>query len=110
MAISYVDAQTIRWSAAKEYKLRLATTQDLIAAGYNTLRVTLTGSLGSAQIWYGEDDWSDGEICISANDFANGSYTFEVDLTTFKSNEVFTMMANASSFADLQVTVEPVAK
>ena len=109
LAISYVDAQTIRWSAASDYKLRLATTQDLIAAGYTTLKVTLTGNLGNAQIWYGEDDWSDGEIAVNAKDFVNGSYTFEVDLTTFKPNENFTMMANAASFTNLIVTIEPVA-
>ena len=109
LAISYVDAQTIRWSAASDYKLRLATTQDLIAAGYTTLKVTLTGNLGNAQIWYGEDDWSDGEIAVNAKDFVNGSYTFEVDLTTFKPNENFTMMANAASFTNLIVTIEPMA-
>ncbi|MBQ6831400.1 MAG: hypothetical protein IJO28_02075 [Oscillospiraceae bacterium] len=107
LTISYVDEHTIRWSAASDYKLRLATTQDLIAAGYTTLKVTLTGDLGSAQIWYGEDDWSDGEVCISANDFVNGSCTFEVDLTSFNSNEVFTMMAHAATFSNLQVTIEP---
>ena len=110
LAISYVDEQTIRWSAASDYKLRLATTQDLIAAGYTTLKVTLTGNLGNAQIWYGEDDWSDGEIAVNAKDFVNGSYTFEVDLTTFKPNENFTMMANAASFTNLIVTIEPIAK
>ena len=109
LAISYVDAQTIRWSAASDYKLRLATTQDLIAAGYTTLKVTLTGNLGSAQIWYGEDDWSDGEIAVDAKDFVNGSYTFEVDLTTFKPNENFTMMANAAAFTNLIVKIEPIA-
>lgn len=110
VGISYVDEQTIRWSAASDYKLRLATTQDLIAAGYTTLKVTLTGNLGNAQIWYGEDDWSDGEIAVNAKDFVNGSYTFEVDLTTFKPNENFTMMANAASFTNLIVTIEPIAK
>ena len=110
VGVSYVDAQTIRWSAASDYKLRLATTQDLIAAGYTTLKVTLTGNLGNAQIWYGEDDWSDGEIAVNAKDFVNGSYTFEVDLTTFKPNENFTMMANAASFTNLIVTIEPIAK
>ena len=110
LALSYVDEQTISWNAASDYKLRLATTQDLIAAGYTTLKVTLTGNLGNAQIWYGEDDWSDGEIAVNAKDFVNGSYTFEVDLTTFKPNENFTMMANASSFTNLIVTIEPIAK
>ena len=109
LGLSYVDEQTIRWSAASDYKLRLATTQDLIAAGYTTLKVTLTGNLGSAQIWYGEDDWSDGEIAVNAKDFVNGSYTFAVDLTTFKPNENFTMMANAASFTNLIVTIEPMA-
>ena len=108
LALSYVDAQTIRWSAASEYKLRLATTQDLIAQGYTTLKVTLTGDLGSAQIWYGEDDWSDGEICVSADSFVDGSCTFEVDLTAFTSEETFTMMANAAAFTDLLVKIEPV--
>ena len=107
LALSYVDEQTISWNAASDYKLRLATTQDLIAAGYTNLKVTLTGNLGSAQIWYGEDDWSDGEIAVNAKDFVNGSYTFEVDLTTFKPNENFTMMANAASFTNLIVTIEP---
>ena len=110
LGLSYVDEQTIRWSAASDYKLRLATTQDLIAAGYTTLKVTLSGELGSAQIWYGEDDWSDGEIAVDANKFANGSYTFEVDLTTFKSNENFTMMANGAKFTDLLVKIEPIAE
>ena len=107
LAISYVDAQTIRWSAASDYKLRLATTQDLIAAGYTHLNVTLTGDLGSAQIWYGEDDWSDGEICVSADSFVDGACTFEVDLTAFNADETFTMMANAASFTDLLVKIEP---
>ena len=110
LAISYVDEQTIRWSAASDYKLRLATTQDLIAAGYTTLKVTLTGNLGSAQIWYGEDDWSDGEIAVNAKDFVNGSYTFEVDLTAFKSGENFTMMVSGASFTNLQVKIQPVNK
>ena len=110
LSITYINDQTIRWSAASDYKLRLATTQDLIAAGYTTLKVTLTGNLGNAQIWYGEDDWSDGEIAVNAKDFVNGSYTFEIDLTTFKPNENFTMMANAASFTNLIVTIEPIAK
>ena len=110
LAISYVDAQTIRWSAASDYKLRLATTQDLIAAGYTHLNVTLTGNLGDAMIWYGEDDWSDGEIGVGADQFVDGSYTFEVDLTAFNAGENFTMMANASSFTDLTVKIEPVQK
>ena len=110
LAISYVDAQTIRWSAASDYKLRLATTQDLIAVGYTHLNVTLTGDLGSAQIWYGEDDWSDGEICVSADSFVDGACTFEVDLTAFNADETFTMMANAASFADLLIKIEPVQK
>ena len=110
LAISYVDEQTIRWSAASDYKLRLATTQDLIAQGYTTLKVTLTGNLGSALIWYGDDDWSDGEIAITAKDFVNGSYTFEIDLTTFKPNENFTMMVNAAKIADLLVKIEPIAE
>ena len=110
LAISYVDAQTIRWSAASDYKLRLATTQDLIADGYTTLKVTLTGDLGSAQIWYGEDDWSDGEVCVSADSFVDGSYTFEVDLTAFNAEETFTMMANAAAFTDLLVKIEPMGK
>ena len=110
LTITYVDEQTIRWSAASDYKLRLATTQDLIAAGYTTLKVTLTGNLGSAQIWYGEDDWSDGEIAVNAKDFVNGSYTFEVDLTTFKPNENFTLMASAAAFTDLLVKIQPVNK
>ena len=110
LAISYVDAQTIRWSAESDYKLRLATTQDLIAAGYTHLNVTLTGDLGSAQIWYGEDDWSDGEICVSADKLVDGSYTFEVDLTTFKADENFTLMANAASFTDVQVKIQPVTQ
>ena len=74
------------------------------------MRVTLTGDLGSALVWYGDDDWSDGEIAVNAKDFVNGSYTFEVDLTTFKPNENFTMMANAASFTNLIVTIEPIAK
>ena len=110
LALSYVDEQTIRWSAADSYKLRLATTQDLIAAGYTHLNVTLTGDLGSALIWYGEDDWSDGETAVSADSFVDGSCTFEVDLTTFKSDETFTMMANAAAFTDLTVKIEPVQK
>ena len=110
LAISYVDAQTIRWSAASDYKLRLATTQDLIAQGYTTLKVTLTGNLGSAQIWYGDDDWGDGEIAVNAKNFVNGSYTFEIDLTTFKPNENFTMMVNAAKVTDLQVTIKPIAE
>ena len=110
LELSYVDEQTIRWSAASDYKLRLATTQDLIAKGFTTLRVTLTGDLGSALIWYGEDDWSDGEIAVGADKFVNGSYTFEVDLTTFKSNEVFTLMVNAAKVTDLLVTIEPIAQ
>ena len=107
LAITYINDQTIRWSAASDYKLRLATTQDLIAAGYTTLKVTLTGNLGSAQIWYGEDDWSDGEIAVGAKDFVNGSYTFEVDLTTFKPDENFTLMASAAAFTNLTVSIEP---
>ena len=110
LAISYVDAQTIRWSAASDYKLRLATTQDLIAQGYTTLKVTLTGNLGSAQIWYGDDDWGDGEIAVNAKNFVNGSYTLEIDLTTFKPNENFTMMVNAAKVTDLQVTIKPIAE
>ena len=110
LAISYVDAQTIRWSAACDYKLRLATTQDLIAQGYTTLKVTLTGNLGSAQIWYGDDDWGDGEICVSADSFVDGACTFEVDLTAFKPNENFTMMVNAAKIADLLVKIEPIAE
>ena len=110
LAISYVDEQIIRWSAASDYKLRLATTQDLIAAGYTTLKVTLTGNLGSAQIWYGEDDWGDGEIAVSADSFVDGSYTFEIDLTTFKPNENFTMMVNAAKITDLLVKIEPIAE
>ena len=110
LSISYVDAQTIRWSAAEGYKLRLATTQDLIAAGYTTLQVTLTGDLGSALIWYGDDDWSDGEIAVGADRFVDGSYTFEVDLTAFTSDETFTLLANAAEFTDLLVKIEPVTK
>ena len=110
LAISYVDEQTIRWSAAEGYKLRLATTQDLIADGYTTLQVTLTGSLGSALIWYGDDDWSDGEIAVRASDFVDGSYTFEVDLTAFTSDETFTLLANAAAFTDVQVSIQPVTK
>jgi hypothetical protein len=106
--LDYVDAQTIRWSAADGYKLRLATTQDLIADGYTTLKVTLTGDLGSAMIWYGDDDWSDGEAGVGADKFADGSYSFEVDLTGFNSDQVFTMMASAGEFTDLLVTIEPV--
>jgi len=79
----------------------------LIAAGYTTLKVTLTGNLGSAQIWYGEDDWSDGEIAVGAKDFVNGSYTFEVDLTTFKPDENFTLMASTAAFTNLTVRIEP---
>ena len=107
LTITYVDEQTIRWSAASDYKLRLATTQDLIATGYTTLKVTLTGNLGSAKIWYGDDDWSDGEIAVNAKNFVNGSYTFEVDLTTFKPNENFTLMASAAAFTNLTVRIEP---
>ena len=107
LTITYVDEQTIRWSAASDYKLRLATTQDLIAQGYTTLKVTLTGNLGSAKIWYGDDDWSDGEIAVNAKNFVNGSYTFEVDLTTFKPNENFTLMASAAAFTNLTVRIEP---
>ena len=110
LTLAYVDEQTIRWSAASDYKLRLATTQDLIAQGYTTLKVTLTGNLGSAQIWYGDDDWSDGEIAVNAKDFVNGSYTFEVDLTTFKPNENFTLMASKAAFTDLLVKIQPVNK
>ena len=110
LAISYVDAQTIRWSAASDYKLRLATTQDLIAQGYNFLKVTLTGDLGSAQIWYGEDDWGDGEICVSADSFVDGACTFEVDLTAFNADETFTMMVNAAKIADLLVKIEAIAE
>ena len=107
LTITYVDEQTIRWSAASDYKLRLATTQDLIAQGYTTLKVTLTGNLGSAKIWYGDDDWSDGEIAVNAKNFVNGSYTFEIDLTTFKPNENFTLMASAAAFTNLTVRIEP---
>ncbi len=108
--LEYVDAQTIIWSGAADYKLRLATTQDIIQAGYNTLQVTLTGDLGNAIIWYGEDDWSDGENAVDASGFTNGVCTFEVDLTEFKANENFTMMGNAASFSDLKVHVKPVKK
>ena len=81
-----------------------------IAAGYTHLNVTLTGDLGSAQIWYGDDDWGDGEIAVNAKNFVNGSYTFEIDLTTFKPNENFTMMVNAAKIADLLVKIEPIAE
>ncbi len=108
LKLQYVDDRTVRWSASDSYKLRLATTQDLISAGVTALRVTLTGELGSAMIWYGDDDWSDGETGISANDFTGGSCTFEVDLTSFKSTESFTLMANGAAFKDLLVTVEPI--
>ncbi len=61
-----------------------------------------------AIIWYGEDDWDDGENAVDANSFVNGSCTFEVDLTTFKSTENFTLMGNAAAFADLLVKVEAI--
>ncbi len=108
LKLDYVDENTYIWSGNDSYKIRLATTQDLIAQGYTKLNVTLTGDLGSALIWYGEDDWSDGEVAIGASAFTGGSYTFEVDLTTFKAGEVFTMMGNAAKFTDLTVKIEPV--
>lgn len=110
MSVSYVDEQSIRWSAIADQKLRLATTQDLIAEGYTTLKVTLTGELGNALIWYGEDDWSDGETAISSDHFTDGSYTFEVDLTTFTADENFTMLASEASFKDMLVHIQPVRK
>ncbi len=110
LKLDYVDEQTVIWSAADSYKLRLASTQEIIQAGYNTLQVTLTGDLGNALVWYGEDDWADGEIAVGADKFVNGSYTFEADLTEFKSTENFTLMASAAAFTDLKVHIEPVKK
>ncbi|MBO5049379.1 MAG: DUF4838 domain-containing protein, partial [Oscillospiraceae bacterium] len=62
------------------------------------------------QIWYGEDDWSDGEICVSADSFVDGACTFEVDLTAFNAGENFTMMVSGAAFNDLFVKIEPMGK
>ncbi len=105
---TYASDTTFTWTAAGNgHKMYLASTQELIAEGYNKLRVTLQGDLGSAQVWYGEDDWDDGEIGVGADKFTNGIYTFEVDLSEFKDNERFTMMANAA-FTDLAVEIKPI--
>ncbi len=107
------DSTFMLTSVVPEQKFFLASTPELVKAGYKKLQVTLTGSLeNGATLWYGDDDWSDGEGGIGAEHFTNGQCTFEVDLSIMDEDEYFTLMTSGNSasnpITDLQVKIVPV--
>ncbi len=111
---TYIDDHTYSFTTPfAEQKFHLATTQELINAGYTGLKVTLTGSLpDGVSLWYGDDNWGSGGsmVGISGESFVDGQCSFTVDFAMMGENEYFTIMTSGNSadkpITDMQVKIE----
>ncbi len=92
---------------------RLASTNEWLDAGYEGIRLTLSGNLNGNILVYGDGDWANSEInaVTEAELPAGGTYTVEVPFSKLNGKNLqLVALILSGSITDMQVTIEPVGE
>ena len=98
-SVDFIDENSLKLSMPNGGKFLYVFTQDMIAAGYNKIRVTAS-EYTSGQVWIGNNNWSGGMFGL------NSGATQVLELSIFTESDPYFQIFASGDLSNVTITYE----